>query len=208
MLTYRYFSKPLFAAVLLLAGIGTDVTVLAESTPALEPIAPSQSTAEPQTPHYFLLQSGILLKPELPPLGESTSYLPEPKPSTYLVVKLSQRRVYVYRNEKVHASYPIAIGKTGWETPTGDFQVINKEVNPIFKSFKTGHVIHPGPDNPLGMRWIGIWSDGKTQLGFHGTNEPELIGQAISHGCIRMHNQDVVDLFEQIEIGTPVVVKP
>jgi lipoprotein-anchoring transpeptidase ErfK/SrfK len=174
----------------------------------MEPIAPSQSFAESQTLQYFLLQSGILLKPELPPLGESTNYLPELKPSTYLVVKLSKRRVYVYRNDNVQASYPIAIGKAGWETPTGDFQVINKELNPIFKSFKSGRVIQPGPDNPLGVRWIGIWTDGKTQLGFHGTNEPELIGQAISHGCIRMHNQDVINLFEQIEIGTPVVVKP
>jgi L,D-transpeptidase ErfK/SrfK len=108
----------------------------------------------------------------------------------------------------VVASYPIAIGRSGWETPIGEHHVFNKEVNPVFKSFKTGKLTQPGPDNPLGVRWIGIWTDGKTQLGFHGTNEPESVGQAVSHGCMRMLNKDVTKLFEQVEIGTPVSVQP
>lgn len=126
----------------------------------------------------------------------------------HLVVKLKKRRVYVYEGEKVVASYPIAIGRSGWETPIGEHHVFNKEVNPVFKSFKTGKLTQPGPDNPLGVRWIGIWTDGKTQLGFHGTNEPESVGQAVSHGCMRMLNKDVTKLFEQVEIGTPVSVQP
>jgi L,D-transpeptidase ErfK/SrfK len=86
--------------------------------------------------------------------------------------------------------------------------VLTMELNPIFKSFKSGRVIPPGPDNPLGVRWIGIWTDGSTQLGFHGTNEPELIGQAVSHGCIRMMNKDVVKLYAQVKDGTPVQIVP
>lgn len=106
------------------------------------------------------------------------------------------------------AKYLIAIGKQGWETPTGSFQVLSKEKNPVFKSFRTGRLIYPGPDNPLGVRWIGIWTDGKTQIGFHGTNQEELLGQAVSHGCIRMRNRDVTAMFEQVHLGTTVMVEP
>ena len=125
-----------------------------------------------------------------------------------LVVQRGQRRVVVYKGKKVMAKYPIAVGKAGWETPIGAFTVINKEEDPIFKSFKTGIIIQPGPDNPLGVRWIGIWTDGKTQLGFHGTDQPELIGKAVSHGCIRMHNKDVIALYKYVTIGTVVQVDP
>lgn len=124
-----------------------------------------------------------------------------------VVVRPKLRRVYVYEGKVIIASYAIAVGKPGWETPSGQYQIFSKEVNPVFKNFKTGKVIQPGPNNPLGVRWIGFWTDGKTQLGFHGTNEPELIGQAVSHGCIRMRNKDVVALFEKVSIGTPVIVE-
>jgi len=128
--------------------------------------------------------------------------------TTHLVVRRSYSRVYVYRGGTLQASYAIAVGKPGWETPTGTYRVFSKEVNPVFKSFRSGQEIPPGPDNPLGVRWIGIWTDGHTQLGFHGTNEEELIGQAVSHGCIRMLNRDVADLYNQVDVGTVVTVLP
>lgn len=90
----------------------------------------------------------------------------------------------------------------------GTYRVYEQEIDPTFKSFKTGKIIPPGSDNPLGPRWIGIWTDGKTRLGFHGTNQPELIGKAVSHGCIRMHNLDVLSLYEKVKIGTVVTVQP
>lgn len=126
----------------------------------------------------------------------------------HLVVKLKAKVVYVYRGQEIIANYPIAVGKSGWETPKGTYHVFEQEVNPIFKSFKTGRIIQPGPENPLGPRWIGIWTDGKTRLGFHGTNQPQLIGQAVSHGCIRMHNKDVMALFDKVKVGTLVKVEP
>jgi L,D-transpeptidase ErfK/SrfK len=150
----------------------------------------------------------------LPSLGDPGPYLPEIAPAedeskiVKLVLKRSERRVYVYEGEKVVSSYRVAVGKSGWETPLGTFKVLTMEENPIFKSFKSGRIIEPGPDNPLGVRWIGIWTNGKTQLGFHGTNEPELIGQAVSHGCIRMHNKDVTKLYNQVKEGTVVTVVP
>ena len=126
----------------------------------------------------------------------------------HLVIKLSQRRVYVYQEDQILTSYLIAIGKVGWETPTGKFQVIQKLHNPTWKHPWTGEVVPPGPANPLGDRWIGFWTNGENYIGFHGTTEEKLIGQAVSHGCIRMRNQDVRVLFEKVVVGTPVVVKP
>jgi lipoprotein-anchoring transpeptidase ErfK/SrfK len=144
---------------------------------------------------------------ESPTATTQSAVAPTTQP-IHLVLKLKERRVYVYQGDTVVSGYPVAIGKAGWETPVGSFKVMNMEKNPTFKSFKTGRIVPPGPDNPLGTRWIGIWTDGKTQLGFHGTNQPELIGKAVSHGCIRMHNQDVSKLYAQVQIGTIVKVVP
>lgn len=177
---------------------------------ALEVVAKNGSAIEHSSQGGFSIR-----EPKLPPLGESGTFIPNETlystnvtSETHLVLKLRDRRVYVYQGEKIQASYPVAIGKAGWETPTGTFEVFLMEKNPIFKSFKTGNIIEPGPDNPLGARWIGFWTNGKIQIGFHGTNEPELIGQAVSHGCVRMRNEDVIALYEQVGLGTKVTVKP
>jgi len=126
----------------------------------------------------------------------------------HLVVKLGVRQVHVYRGNTLIKSYPIAVGKPGYETPQGSLNVFSKEIDPVFTNFKTGVVIQPGINNPLGSRWIGVWTDGKTQIGFHGTNRPQSIGRAASHGCIRMHDKDVMELYEKVKIGTLVRVEP
>ncbi|MUH01637.1 L,D-transpeptidase family protein [Scytonema sp. UIC 10036] len=124
-----------------------------------------------------------------------------------LVVDLSDRRVYVYSGETVIASYPIGIGKKGWETPTGSFQVLHKQRDPIWQHPITGKIFSSGTDSPLGDRWIGFWTDGRNQIGFHGTPDDEVIGSAISHGCLRMRNPDVRLLYKQVNLGTPVEVR-
>lgn len=126
----------------------------------------------------------------------------------HLVVKLGAKRVHVYEGNNLVQSYPIAVGKRGYETPQGSFNIFSKEVDPIFKNYKTGRTIPPGNNNPLGSRWIGVWTDGKTQIGFHGTNRPQSIGKAVSHGCIRMHNKDVMALYEKVKLGTLVKIEP
>jgi L,D-transpeptidase ErfK/SrfK len=128
--------------------------------------------------------------------------------STNLVIKLSDRRVYLYRGEKLATSYPVAIGKTGWETPVGSHQVIDMQRDPTWQHPWTGKLVPPGAKNPLGARWIGFWTDGKNFIGFHGTPQEKLVGQAVSHGCVRMRNQDILALYAQVDIGTPVTVKP
>lgn len=153
--------------------------------------------------------------PELPPLGESSRFLPleesypeQTNRGTYLAIDLSDRRVYLYQDTQLLASYQIAIGKAGWETPTGNYQVMQMIRNPAWEHPWTGEVVPPGPDNPLGTRWIGFWTDGTNYIGFHGTPNETSVGRAASHGCIRMFDRDVVALFEQVEIGTPVRVLP
>jgi lipoprotein-anchoring transpeptidase ErfK/SrfK len=199
-------------ALSLATAISLGAVLSAQAAP--EPTAPA--TAAPTLPSRSSLEQTLLNTPGniLPPLDEGSS-LPEVPPTpeavtntVRLILKRSERRVYVYEGEKVISSYRVAVGKSGWETPLGTFKVLTMEHNPIFKSFKTGNIIEPGPDNPLGVRWIGIWTNGKTQLGFHGTDQPELIGQAVSHGCIRMHNKDVTKLYDQVTEGTVVTIVP
>ena len=126
---------------------------------------------------------------------------------TQVVVDLSDRRTYVYAGDEVIASYPIAIGKKGWETPTGSFQVIHMRHYPIWRHPITGKVFEAGTDSPLGDRWIGFWSDGRNEIGFHGTPEIDLLGTAVSHGCLRMRNSDVRLLYEQVSLKTTVLVR-
>ena len=159
-------------------------------------------TSTDPSPHGNPLVSA----PQLPSLGPAADYLPQVK--YHLELRLGERRVYVYRQEEVVNSYPVAIGRAGWETPTGTFKVMQTVKDPVWQHPFTEVIVPAGGDNPLGARWIGFWSDGTNSIGFHGTPHPELIGQAVSHGCVRMKNEDVVALFEQVEVGMTVVVKP
>jgi lipoprotein-anchoring transpeptidase ErfK/SrfK len=130
-------------------------------------------------------------------------------PTTELVtltLKLKEKKVYVYKDGKAIANYPVAIGKKGWETPTGEWYVMEKITNPGWTSFKNGSVISPGKKNPLGERWIGFWTDGKDVIGFHGTPDTSSVGKAVSHGCVRMFDKDVKALFPLVKIGTTVKV--
>lgn len=124
-----------------------------------------------------------------------------------VIVDLSDRRVYVYNANEVIASYPTGIGKEGWETPTGSFKVIQKIPNPSWQHPITGKVFPAGDGSPLGKRWVGFWSDGRNYIGFHGTPEYDKIGTEVSHGCLRMRNDDVMMLYQQVSMGTPVEVQ-
>lgn len=123
-----------------------------------------------------------------------------------LTLKLKEKKVYVHKDGKVIANYPVAVGKKGWETPTGEWQVMEKITNPAWTNFKNGKVVAPGAKNPLGERWIGFWTDGKDVIGFHGTPDVKSIGKAVSHGCVRMFDRDVKALFPLVKVGTTVKV--
>ena len=141
---------------------------------------------------------------------------PAPK-EPYLLLKLNERRVYVMNDPTAPpAGYPVAIGRPQWPTPTGKFQINQLVENPDFVVFdfnnpggsKDRGRIAPGIGNPLGLRWIGFAYDHGWAIGFHGTQKTEVLGQAVSHGCVRMSNPDVVEMFARVKLGTPVVVEP
>lgn len=145
---------------------------------------------------------------ELPTLGGATSFLPEATRDLRLVLRVSQRRVFLYEGDQVIASYPVAVGKPGWETPTGSFKITHKVKNPIWENPFTGQVVPAGAGNPLGDRLMVFAQLGNRGfVGFHGTTNESLIGQAVSHGCVRMRNDDIRALFEKVQVGVPVIVE-
>ncbi len=124
-----------------------------------------------------------------------------------LEISLSRRQLTVYQGTTPIKRYPVAIGRAGWETPTGQFKVKQMIRDPAWKNPFTGVVIPGGdPENPLGRHWIGFWTDGKNWIGMHGTPTPKSVGRAVSHGCVRMFNQDIADVFQRVIPGTPIAV--
>lgn len=145
-----------------------------------------------------------------PPLNPSQDYLPPtPAPqATHLVLSLSQKRVYVLADDQVLEDFPVAVGAPATPTPTGEFEIFQLIVNPLWESPWTGEVHPPGPDSALGLRWIGFVNQSNGMIGFHGTPTVSSIGQAVSNGCVRLRNEDVLALFAYVRMGMQVVVDP
>ncbi len=116
-----------------------------------------------------------------------------------IVVSLPDRKIALFEAGRLVKVYPIAVGKHSTPSPNGSFHIASRVVKPTW--YQPGRVVPAGPTNPLGTRWMGLGYKG---YGIHGTNRPRSIGKAASHGCIRMRNQDVEDLFERVEVGDPV----
>jgi lipoprotein-anchoring transpeptidase ErfK/SrfK len=130
-----------------------------------------------------------------------TILLPSVKYS--IVVSKASKTMTWKRGEEVIKKYPVAVGRVNSQTPAGEFSVINKAVDPVW--YRLGQVYPPeSPDNLLGTRWLGLDRKG---YGIHGTRDPQSIGFASSHGCVRMHNEDVEELFSWVPIGTKVVIR-
>jgi hypothetical protein len=136
--------------------------------------------------------------------------------SPYLVLRLKERRLDMMRDDAPApiGSFPIAIGRAGHETPTGRFHVEEMIEHPDYDQidpndrWRVLKRIPPGPENPLGERWIGFAHGDGWTVGIHGTPQPKLLGQAVSGGCIRMRNVDVIRVYESVKVGTPVIVYP
>jgi L,D-transpeptidase ErfK/SrfK len=132
-----------------------------------------------------------------------------------LVINLPQRLLFLLRNKKVVANYPVAPGRPSWPTPTGTFEVVEMTEKPIWyvpKSIqdewaKAGKVVKtsvpPGPSNPLGRNWIGL---SFPSYGIHGTSAPLSIYDFQSSGCIRLHSDDAEKLFGLLSVGEPGVI--
>jgi lipoprotein-anchoring transpeptidase ErfK/SrfK len=127
-----------------------------------------------------------------------------------LVVNLTQKKVRLIRNGKVWKAYPIAIGQPAYPTPTGEYEINDKQVDPAWYPPDSPWAaelttIPPGPGNPLGTRWIGTTAPA---VGLHGTYAGYTVGTAASHGCMRMHIPDVEELYEQVVIGMKISIRP
>jgi lipoprotein-anchoring transpeptidase ErfK/SrfK len=113
-----------------------------------------------------------------------------------LVVSIPDRKLAVVENNHVVEVFAVSVGAPSSPSPTGTFTIVNRVANPTY--YHPGKVIAPGPQNPIGTRWIGLNQKG---YGIHGTDQPSSIGYAKSHGCIRLRNADVERLFERVRPG-------
>jgi lipoprotein-anchoring transpeptidase ErfK/SrfK len=129
---------------------------------------------------------------------------------TYITVDQSEYKLRLFVNLKLVKTYDVAVGGGGYYTPTGLHTIQDKQVDPTWNvptsswaGDLAGQSIPPGPSNPLKARWMGIYNG----AGIHGTDDVGSIGSAASHGCVRMRIEDVTDLYDRVEVGTPIYIQ-
>jgi L,D-transpeptidase ErfK/SrfK len=129
-----------------------------------------------------------------------------------ILINIPQRMLFHFSQGKLTGAYPVGLGKPTWPTPEGEFRIVTRETN---KTWQVPQSIQeemrreqkavleevpPGPDNPLGKHWLGLSMWG---YGIHGTIAPASVYHFQSHGCIRLHPDDVATLYDQVKLGTP-----
>jgi len=126
-----------------------------------------------------------------------------------IVINRSLNRLYLYKGNKLSRTFPVATGQAIYPTPRGTWHIVVKYRNPWWYPPTSSSWAHglkpvpPGPNNPLGTRWMGLDAPG---VGIHGTDAPSSIGYSASHGCVRMQVPDAEWLFDHVDIGTTVFV--
>ncbi len=128
---------------------------------------------------------------------------------SYLTLDRSTFTLRLWKHLKLAKTYTVAVGQEGLETPAGLYHIQEKQVNPswhvpnsAWAGDLAGQVIPPGPEDPIKARWMAIFEG----AGIHGTEEVESLGSAASHGCVRMSIPDVIELYPQVEVGTPIYI--
>ena len=116
-----------------------------------------------------------------------------------IVVSIPDRKLAVMEGDRVVRIFETAVGAPKTPSPTGTFKIITSIQHPTW--YTKGRTVPPGPANPLGTRWLGLSRKG---YGIHGTNRPDSIGHNASHGCIRMRNREVEELFKIVAVGDQV----
>ena len=127
-----------------------------------------------------------------------------------LFLDQSEHTLELYEDGELLGDWLVATGARGFSTPTGEYEVAEKRENPTWGNPAPNGwgsdlpaSIGPGPANPLGVRAIN-WG-GTDHIRFHGTNQEWSLGTDASHGCVRMANADVVELFDLVREGTPII---
>jgi lipoprotein-anchoring transpeptidase ErfK/SrfK len=153
--------------------------------------------------------------PEL--LRQDVAWNGKEKPGS-IVINVPQRRLYLVQANGRALRYGVGVGRSEGMNFRGHAVIGRKEkwphwtptanmmaAMPLYRPYAGG--LEGGPDNPLGPRALYLYRDGRdTFFRLHGTIEPETIGQAVSSGCIRLFNQDIIDLYDRVPVGTHVTV--
>jgi lipoprotein-anchoring transpeptidase ErfK/SrfK len=128
---------------------------------------------------------------------------------SYLTLDRSTFTLRLWKHLKLAKTYTVAVGMEGLETPEGLYQIEAMEENPVWNVPESdwagslaGQTIPPGPSNPIKARWMAIYEG----AGIHGTEETSSLGSAASHGCVRMSIPDVEELYDEVEVGTPIFI--
>ena len=171
-----------------------------------------------------LLEANPAINPWLPgentPILLPTEYLLPDVPRDGLILNIASKRLFYFPKmgegqAQIVFTYPIGIGRVGWETPLGAATVISKAKHPSWwvpASVRREHrekgdplpsVVPPGPENPLGTRVLKLDMPGYL---IHGTNQPFGVGMRVSHGCVRLYPENIEFLYELVEIGEPVMI--
>lgn len=136
-------------------------------------------------------------------------------PHKGIVLNIANMRLFYYPKSQPNTllTYPVGIGRDGWNTPLGQTTIVDKKSNPVWTVPESIHrehqelgdplpkVIHAGPDNPLGSYAMPL---GFSNYLIHGTNKPYGIGMQVSHGCVQLYPEDIKTLFNKVKVGTPV----
>ena len=121
------------------------------------------------------------------------------RPARRIVVSITDRKLAVIESDRVLRIFPTAVGAPESPSPVGIYKIVNSIPDPTW--YYKGKIVGPGKNNPLGTRWLGLSIQG---YGIHGTNVPTSTGHNASHGCVRMRNHDVEELFGMVEVGDQV----
>ena len=177
-------------------GLGYDELVAAN--PGIDPWLPGEGTPVLLPTQYIL--------PDVAHAG--------------IVLNIANKRLFYFPKvadgeRQTVLTYPIGIGRVGWETPLGSSTVVSKARDPqwyVPASVRQEHaeqgdplpsVVPPGPDNPLGTRVLKLGIPGYL---IHGTNQPYGVGMRVSHGCVRLYPENIEHLYDMVDVGEPVAI--
>ena len=121
------------------------------------------------------------------------------RPTRRIVISIADRKLAVLEADRIVKIFPTAVGAPESPSPSGAYKIVTSIPDPTW--YGKGKIVGPGKNNPLGTRWLGLSLKG---YGIHGTNNPASIGHDASHGCVRMRNRDVEELFGMVGVGDQV----
>jgi lipoprotein-anchoring transpeptidase ErfK/SrfK len=155
-------------------------------------------TAEDQIKKLAAL-TGVMLMAAAEAMAQDKAQDKASRPARKIVVSIPDRKLAVLEAGRVVKIFPTAVGAPKSPSPTGSYTIVLRLADPTW--YGKGKIVPPGKGSPIGTRWLGLSVKG---YGIHGTNNPASIGHNASHGCIRLRNQDIEQLFGMVSVGDEV----